>query len=155
MNRNVINVSKKSKYKIPLKLSWLKSNEESIVKSLKREKPVEVDVFITDDRKIRKLNREYRNIDKATDVLSFCMQEKEPGGFAIPDDEVSHLGEIIISMDTAMRDAAEQGIGLEKEIQFLLIHGTLHLLGYDHEKAADGRAMRKKEDEVFRALAVS
>lgn len=81
----------------------------------------EISVTITDDDSIRQINKEYRGIDSATDVLSFPM-----------DDEII-LGDIIISVEKAISQAKEYGHSLEREIAFLCIHGMLHLLGYDHE----------------------
>lgn len=84
-------------------------------------KEKEINIVLTDDEYIRKLNRDYRSIDSATDVLSFSMDEKEL------------WGDIYISLDTALKQAEEQGWNLEREIKFLAIHGLLHLLGYNDE----------------------
>jgi probable rRNA maturation factor len=152
MPENMINISKKSGYKIPLRITWFRKVEESIIKNVTLKNPVELDIFITDDANIQKLNKTHRNLDKPTDVLSFYMEEGKPGEFVVPPDGFIHLGEIIISFETARRDSGKQDISIEDELTFLLIHGTLHLLGYDHEDPADGRVMRKKEDEIFRRL---
>jgi len=86
----------------------------------------EISVLITDDAKIHELNREYRGKDMPTDVLSFVMTETgiEDGGM---------LGDVVISIDTAKKQAEERGISLRREGAFLFIHGVLHLLGFDHE----------------------
>lgn len=84
-------------------------------------KEKEINIVLTDDEYIRKLNRDYRCINSATDVLSFSM------------DENVLWGDIYISLDTAFKQAEEQGWDLEKEIKFLAIHGLLHLLGYNDE----------------------
>lgn len=84
-------------------------------------KEKEINIVLTDDEYIRKLNRDYRSIDSATDVLSFSMDEKEL------------WGDIYISLDTALKQAEKQGWDLEREIKFLAIHGLLHLLGYNDE----------------------
>lgn len=81
----------------------------------------DINIILTDDEYIRKLNKDYRGIDSATDVLSFSMDE----------DEI--LGDIYISLDTALKQAKEQGWDLEREIKFLATHGLLHLLGYNDE----------------------
>ncbi len=86
---------------------------------------VEVSIYLTDDETIRLLNKNFRGKDKATDVLSFTYNE-QVGGYKL-------LGEIAISIDTAKRQAKELGHSLEEEIKRLLVHGFVHLLGYDHE----------------------
>lgn len=88
-------------------------------------KKVELSLYITTDQVIRELNREYRGKDKPTDVLSFPMGEKV-GSFTL-------LGDIVISWDTAKRQAKEYGHSTEEEIKRLALHGLVHLLGYDHE----------------------
>ncbi|MCI6662453.1 rRNA maturation RNase YbeY [Campylobacter sp.] len=93
-------------------------------------------VFVNDDE-IRKINREQRGIDKATDVLSFPY-EQVSGGL---------MGSVVISTDTASRVAGELGHSIECEIALLFLHGVLHILGYDHE--IDGGQMRQKEKEVI------
>jgi len=102
---------------------------------------VELSILFMDDEDIRELNREYRKKDRPTDVLSFPMREGEFGDLN-PD----LLGDVVISLDTAKRQAEERGETLEEEINLLLIHGILHLLGFDHEKnAAEARRMQAKE----------
>ena len=91
-----------------------------------------VELLLTDDAAIHELNKTYRDKDKPTDVLSF------PVG-----DEVS-LGQIVISLDTATRQATELGQSLEDELQFLFPHGVLHLLGYDHEEPEEEKLMLEK-----------
>ena len=93
-------------------------------------------VFVNDDE-MRKINREQRGIDKATDVLSFPY-EQVSGGL---------MGSVLISTDTASRVASELGHSIECEIALLFLHGVLHILGYDHE--IDGGQMREKEKEVI------
>jgi probable rRNA maturation factor len=88
---------------------------------------VEVDVLITDDDRMRALNRQYRDRDQTTDVLSF------PSGARALPALPRHLGDIVISAQRARRQAAEIGHGLSRELRFLALHGVLHLLGYDHE----------------------
>ncbi len=90
----------------------------------------ELSVLITDDEVMRKLNRDYRGIDETTDVLSFAMNE----GAALtspPSKRYRLMGDIVVSMDKAARQAAEQGHSLKRELALLLAHGILHLLGYD------------------------
>ena len=107
----------------------------------------ELGVVITDDETVRALNREYAGEDEATDVLSFSLQEGEE--FVSPPDGLLRLGEVIISHPTAQRQAAEGERSLEAEVAHLLIHGTLHLLGYDHAEAEEERRMRAREAELL------
>ncbi len=106
----------------------------------------ELSILIVDDAEIRVINRDYLQRDKATNVISFAMQEGEGSGIQ-PD----LLGDIVISAETAARDAAEAGLPFESELFFLLLHGILHLLGYDHERGTeeDARLMEARELEVF------
>lgn len=105
---------------------------------------VELSILFMDDEDIKELNRDYRKKDRPTDVLSFPMREGEFGDLN-PD----LLGDVVISLDTAKRQAEERGETLEEEINLLLIHGILHLLGFDHEKnAAEARRMQAKEKEL-------
>ena len=110
--------------------------------------PVELSILFVDDEEIKRLNREYRKKDKPTDVLSFPMREGEFGGIN-PD----LLGDVVISLDTAWMQAEERGETLEEELNFLLIHGILHLFGFDHEgTASEARRMQAKEKELLGLL---
>ena len=88
-----------------------------------------ISVLFTDDTEMRELNKKYRGKDKSTDVLSFSMREGE----TFPSNEKENLGDIVISLDYAGRQAKEFEVSLEDEIRRLLVHGCLHLLGYEHE----------------------
>ncbi len=109
----------------------------------------QLSILIVDDANIREINRDYLNKDRPTNVISFAMQEG-PGAGVQPD----LLGDVIISAETAARDAAEAGLDTESELCFLLLHGILHLLGYDHERgsAAEAKRMRKREKELFQLI---
>ena len=106
----------------------------------------ELSILIVDDAEIQVINRDYLERDKPTNVISFSMLEGE-GGDLNPD----LLGDVVISADTAARDAAEVDKPFESELYFLLLHGILHLLGYDHERGTEeeARIMEEKEAEVF------
>lgn len=106
-----------------------------------KENQYEISLLITNDETIHLLNKEYRQKDKPTDVLSFPME-----------DEVM-LGDIVISLDTAKNQAQEREIGLDREIAFLFIHGLLHLLGYDHETSVeDEKEMFALQEEILKKL---
>lgn len=116
----------------------------------------EVDITIVDDAEIHTLNRDYRNVDRSTDVLSFALDEEseeEPELVGGPEEHL--LGDIIISAETAARQAEEFGHGLEREIVYLAVHGLLHLSGYDHMNDADKAVMRAKEEEALREIRLS
>ncbi len=106
----------------------------------------ELGILLTDDDEIQALNREYAAEDSSTDVLAFSLQEGEE--FAQPDD-VLRLGEVIISYPTAERQARAAGRTTEQEIAHLLVHGVLHLLGYDHAEGEEEQRMRGREVEIL------
>jgi probable rRNA maturation factor len=106
--------------------------------------PCEVSVYLTDDREVQSLNSQYRGKDTPTDVLSFPMDESEDVQYS-----PVMLGDIVISLDTAARQAYEYFNTLRQEIAFLTVHGMLHLLGYDHESPLDQGLMRKMEKELL------
>jgi probable rRNA maturation factor len=106
----------------------------------------EVSVLLTADADIRKLNQQFRDIDQPTDVLSFPQNAEEDPPF--PGEII--LGDIAVSLDTAQAQAKEHGLTFEEEIILLLIHGILHLLGYDHEiSEQEEEKMRSKTRELF------
>lgn len=108
----------------------------------------ELTVSLVGDAEIHVLNRDYRGKDKPTDVLAFAMRE----GQRVRGDE-AQLGDVIISLDTAARQAEERGHSAAAEVRTLLVHGILHLLGYDHERsAAEARRMKRQERRLSRML---
>lgn len=128
---------------------------EKLILSALPEKFIGADVFqidlsIVSDEEIQRLNREYRGKDQVTDVLSFAYNESSvdfPLG-----EEAKPLGDIIISIDQVKRQAIEFKQGPEKEFYLLLIHGILHLLGYDHLEASEASEMEKLEDQLLQEL---
>ena len=109
--------------------------------------PAELGLVISDDDTLRDLNRRYRGIDEATDVLSFGLESAEP--FVSPPDGVHRLGEVIVSFPAAERQAREAGGPLEDELAHLVVHGVLHLLGYNHQQPEEARAMRAREEALL------
>ncbi|MBR3624534.1 MAG: rRNA maturation RNase YbeY [Selenomonadaceae bacterium] len=109
----------------------------------------EVSVTITNDAEIHKLNKQYRGIDRPTDVLSFAFRESED------DLDKENLGEIIISLPRATAQAEEYGHSLKREVAFLTVHGMLHLLGYDHIEEEDREEMENEQKIVMEALCIS
>lgn len=100
------------------------------------------------------LNHEYRGKDKPTDVLSFALFESSgEGDIVFPGEENQFaLGDLVVSIDTAARQAGELGHSLEREVAFLTIHGVLHLLGYDHARDSERRTMFARQDAIYEAF---
>ena len=109
----------------------------------------EISIVLTDDETIKRMNHQYLGRNKPTNVISFSMQEGEYGNI-----NPKIMGDVIISLETAQRDAAKGHLTFQQEIDFLLIHGILHLLGYNHENTSREKAveMRQKETEVFNQM---
>lgn len=120
---------------------------------------VEVNIVITDDEEIRKVNAEYRNIDRATDVLSFPMIEYEvPGDFSHVEEDAMlfhpetgelMLGDIMISVDKVYAQAEEYGHSVERELGFLTAHSMLHLCGYDHMEEEERTVMEERQRAIM------
>ena len=123
---------------------------ENIVRDL------EVSVTFTDDEGIRKLNRNYRKIDRATDVLSFPLFDFEGEGDAMSDELDDMLGDIVISLERAAAQAEEFGHSFEREVAFLTVHSMLHLLGYDHETSEEDELdMRRRQTAIMEMLGLA
>jgi metalloprotein, YbeY family len=122
--------------------------EKVINKALEIEglKKASCSIIIVDNSYIHKLNKEYRGIDRVTDVISFALEDDK--SMIIPD-EIRLLGDIYISIDKAKEQAEEYGHSLERELCFLSVHGLYHLLGYDHETEEEAEVMFKKQEEVL------
>lgn len=114
------------------------------------DEPATVDVTFVSNRKIREYNREFRNVDRETDVLSFPFAEEEY--YTDPDSGDVMLGDIVISLEKAAEQAAEYGHSYEREVGFLTVHSMLHLLGYDHIEEADGDIMRAHEKAILEKI---
>jgi rRNA maturation RNase YbeY len=113
----------------------------------------ELSILFTDDEHMAALNRQYRGREGTTDVLSFSMMEDPDGEASPPVFESVMLGDVVVSVDTAMREAKDLEESFEGTVGRLMIHGILHLLGYDHEKSpADAARMAKEEERLFAAL---
>ena len=134
----------------------------AIIKTLASEAvdiPCVVNVLITDDEGIREYNREYRTIDKATDVLSFPMQVFLQAGWkGLSGPELNEdtgdlpLGDIVISFESVERQAAEYGSTIEYEMAYLIIHSSLHLLGYDHDDEGNEKIMHGKAKKIIQEM---
>jgi probable rRNA maturation factor len=126
-----------------------------ILKAERVAPPYELSLVFTDSKTVRQLNRDYRGIDEPTDVLAFAMlrQKGDDSSFALPPDGITRLGEIVISYPKAVGQAKEHGHPPEEELALLVIHGVLHLLGYDHEEPEAESKMREREKELLEKCA--
>ena len=114
---------------------------------------VQISVTFVDDEGIRAINNSYRNIDKATDVLSFPLTDFEGGEEPPTDEPEIALGDIVISLERARAQAEEFGHSFDREIAFLTVHSMLHLLGYDHvDSEEDDREMRVRQSEILEKM---
>lgn len=128
---------------VKVDLSRIKRSLGAILETL-GEQDREVSLIIVDDGMITDINREHLGRDYPTNVIAFSMNEGEFGEINAP-----LLGDIVISAETALRDAKTGDLSLEDEIDYLMIHGVLHLLGYDHELPDEAEEMGRKERDVF------
>lgn len=138
-----------------LDLDLIRKKAEKTIREVLRVENIsenaEVSLSIVDRQTIHKLNKEYRNVDRETDVLSFPLDEE---GFDNEGNPLILLGDIVICLDVAEDQAVDFGHSLEREIMYLICHSTLHLLGYDHIEEGDKKVMRSKEKEVMKNLGV-
>ncbi len=117
-----------------------------------------ITITLTNNENIKIINKEYRNIDRATDVLSFPMFEKEDLDKKIKNKDFLHediLGDIIISVEKVREQAEEYGHSLERELSYMVVHGFYHLMGYDHMEEEEKVEMRKKEDKILNDLKIT
>jgi len=130
---------------------WARRIAQTVLKAEGVAPPYEVSLVFTDSETVKQLNRDYRGVDEPTDVLAFYMlpQKEVDDSFALPPDGVTRLGEVIISYPQAVEQAREQGHSPERELALLIIHGILHLLGYDHEEPEEESKMREREKALL------
>jgi len=130
---------------IPVEAKKIRKAAERILASL-RISGYELSVLLLDNKGIRAVNKKYLNRNRPTNVISFSLTEGEFGNI-----NPHVLGDVVISVEKALEQAETRGTSLEEELTFLLIHGVLHLVGYDHEGKRDERSkMEEKEKEVYR-----
>ena len=117
-----------------------------------------ITITLTTPKNIQEINKDYRNIDKETDVLSFPMFEKEEIERKIKENGFLHedvLGDIIISIQKVEEQAIEYNHSFERELSYMVVHGFYHLMGYDHIKEEDKKQMRDKEEEILNILKIT
>lgn len=116
---------------------------------------VEVNILVGDDALLQRLNRDYRNVDQPTDVLSFG-DDEDHSSFVVPPGTPRYIGDIAVSYQRVVEQAAEYGHSQQRELCYLVAHGVLHLLGYDHEAGEEqALAMRDKEETILGQLGIS
>jgi len=115
--------------------------------------PAELSLTLTDDERVRLLNRDYRGLDRPTDVLSFALEEGEE--LMLPPGTPRQLGDVIVSLDTIRRQAGELDVTLDSELAWVIGHGVLHLLGYDHQTPAEEERMRTVERSILQRLGLA
>ncbi len=123
---------------------------EKTFKKLNIKKDYEVDVNLIDNERIHEINREYRHVDRSTDVISFAFLDHVDGEVTIKGDIPTLLGEIFISVDKAKEQANAYGHSLLREMSFLFVHGLLHLLGYDHMTKEEETVMFSLQEEILK-----
>ncbi len=132
-----------------LKVSWVKRVVSATLKFEKKTGRT-VSVFLTNDKQIRKINKLYLDHDYATDVISFWFEQDR-----LIKRESKHLGDLVVSVETAKCVAKEMGISFKQELARYLIHGTLHLLGYNDKKAEDRKRMHQRQEWIVKRLCTS
>ena len=154
-----IDITIDQEFKKSLSVPWLRSVARRILIAQCAEASSEMGIYITGQEKIRELNRVYRSKDRPTDVLSFSFFVKEAAADATTHPDFPpmngssiNLGEVVISLPQAEIQAAEYGNSLKKELARLLIHGIMHLLGFDHEVEADAVIMEDRELQILKTL---
>ena len=156
-----INVLIDQDFEAYLGAGWLAEVARQVLTAEPASPDAELSLVITGQERVQQLNRDYLGRDRPTDVLAFSMLAGLPAEgeasappFVAPPDGVVHLGEVIISYPQAVIQAEEHKHPVPKEIALLIIHGILHLLGYDDEKPEEKRQMRAREREILSAIKV-
>lgn len=146
-------VEEKKEYEEVIKKVLTKCFQEENIENSK----LCITITLTTPEHIRRINQEYRNIDKATDVLSFPMFEKDELEEKIVNQDFMHedmLGDIVISIEKVEEQAKEYGHSFERELSYMIVHGFYHLMGYDHIKEEDKKKMRPKEEKILNELKI-
>jgi probable rRNA maturation factor len=151
---HTVNIRLKRMDGCTLKRAWLKQTVLAVLAAEMVAGPMEIDCMVTDDPAIRALNRKYRGMDEPTDVLSFALDEAGAAGTSFPrfPGSPGKMGILVISYPTALAQATAKQAGVEEELLLLMVHGILHILGYDHGGRDDTAAMRRREREVVKLL---
>lgn len=111
--------------------------------------PRSVDLLFTSDAEVQEINRQWRGLDKPTNVLSF-----PSAAMPLPEGEIQHLGDVVLAFETVTAEAAAQNKPFENHVAHLIVHGLLHLLGWDHETDDEAEAMERREREILATLGI-
>lgn len=148
-----INVLVDDAFKEHVEAGWLQSVAGQALSAENVSPQAEISLVITGQEQIQELNRSYRGRDEPTDVLAFSMLEKKDDApFIAPPDGILHLGEVIISYPQAIIQAEENRHPVEKELALLIVHGVLHLLGYEHDTPEAEQKMRAREAAIIKKI---
>lgn len=154
----MIDVDYKNLKKMPKEENLIKKVVAEVLQEEKILHDVDVYVTLTNDEEIHQINREYRQVDRPTDVLSFPMYEREEIPFLKEQkktEEEEILGDIIISVERVKAQAEEYGHSFERELAYLVTHGMLHLLGYDHMIEEEKKEMRMREEKILEKMDIT
>jgi probable rRNA maturation factor len=146
-----IGISVEEKFKGLVDEEWAKRVAQQVLVAESVAPPYEISLVFTNPETVQRLNRDYRGVDEPTDVIAFYMlpQKENSPTFVLPPDGITRLGEVIISYPKAVEQSREQGHSVDKELALLIIHGILHLLGYDHQQTEEEKRMREREQELL------
>lgn len=146
-----IEISVEEEFRGLVNEDWVRKTARWVLKAEGTAPPYEMSLVFTDSATVQRLNQDYRGVDEPTDVIAFHMlpQKEADSSLVLPPDGVTRLGEVIISCPQAVEQAKEQGHSVNKELALLIIHGILHLLGYDHENPEEETKMRAREKELL------
>ena len=144
----MITIQVKRNVTLPIDRSILLSAAQRTLVASNISEQSDLTIVIGNDAFLHRLNRQYRHVDSPTDVLSF------PSGEIDPDTEKTYLGDVVISLPRATEQALYEGHPLADELQLLIVHGILHLLGYDHIQLADKKKMQSAQDSILSQLDV-
>jgi probable rRNA maturation factor len=142
----MVTIQVKRSARLPVEKSILLRAARITLASTGTDKNADMSIVIGNDDLLQNLNLKYRKTDATTDVLSF------PSGEIDPDTSMLYLGDVVISLPRAQDQAAAEGHPLAEELQLLVVHGTLHLLGYDHEETKDKKKMQVTQDAILKQL---
>lgn len=142
----MVTIQVKRSVRLPVEKSILLRAAQMTLDFTNTTKNSDVSIVVGNDALLQRLNLKYRNVDSTTDVLSF------PSGEIDPDTQAYYLGDIVISLARAQEQSSSEGHALVDELQLLVVHGTLHLLGYDHMETADKVKMQAAQDVILQKL---
>jgi len=147
----MIQVLIRPKFELQVSAEYVRQTARATLEMETAVADVSLSVVVTDDTEIQALNRQYRGLDAPTDVLSFGGEPTEPS-FVTAVEEPPYLGDVVLSFHRAQEQAAERGHSTEEEVKLLIVHGILHLLGYDHGTPEEKARMWAKQDAILSAL---